>query len=167
MFVRTAAAAQPLLPKHRQNPLPFPKPVDWSEPPLIEFKFAAAQQRVTSSRTLAHQISISGTLVYLFFLCSFGFYAYARVGRTVSGRLNPGLVLYEVLVLLAEVGVFASSAMFGVSRVSVPPAAPPCSLMRMLWHWCVLLGSCEQSMGGMQSARLHALSLVGRHLHCC
>ncbi|KAK9805406.1 hypothetical protein WJX73_001936 [Symbiochloris irregularis] len=110
------AVAQPLLPKYRQDPLPPPKPVDWAEPPLIELKFASAQLRVTDSRTLAHQLSISGTIVYLFFLCSFGFYAYARVGRTVSGHRNPGLVLYEVLVLLAEVGVFASSAMFGICR---------------------------------------------------
>lgn len=108
-------------------PPPPPKPVDWAEAPLIELKFAVAQRKVTSARSVAANIDPFGALAYLFFLAAFGFYAYARIGHTVNGHRRAGIVFYEVLVLVAEALVFLSSALYGLCRVSgTVAAACPC-----------------------------------------
>ena len=66
---------------------------------------------------MAAHLDAVGCFSYLFFLAAFGFYAYARIGHTVTGHWSGGLVFYEVLILLAEAMVFLSSALYGLCQV--------------------------------------------------
>ena len=68
-------------------------------------------------RSASADIALWGCFLYLAFLGSFGFYAYARIGHTVSGHLSAGLVIYEIIVLAAEALIFASSAQYGLIHV--------------------------------------------------
>ena len=78
---------------------------------------AVLRVQVGSARSASANLALWGCFVYLAFVGSFGFYAYARIAHTVSGHRSVGIVIYEIIVLLAELLIFLSGAQYGLIHV--------------------------------------------------
>ena len=119
--------------------------------------------QVGHARSASANLALWGCAVYLAFLGSAGFYAYARLAHTVSGHRPAGIVVYEVIVLVAELLIFLSGAQYGLIHVRTISLMQQlmlawrghwmhmCELVNISFSLCSSIWSCTRNIAGKKA----------------
>ncbi|KAK9830377.1 hypothetical protein WJX72_011403 [[Myrmecia] bisecta] len=121
MPVAKAPVAAPVKLPMKPVVKPTPKPVkvdpkpNWPEHAHIDRKFADHGRHIKVLTHRPSEFTFWGSFLYVFFMATFGLYGYARIAHTIDphNKWFP----YQIVVLVAELLVFTSGAMFGLCQV--------------------------------------------------